>query len=80
MASITISRLVNELVERHGPQGVATEKVQELQAQLETRLEAASDECEKQRVLFDLEYVKGYLETPATLLADLKKHKPRRKR
>lgn len=80
MSSLIIAKLVDTLVEKHGPRGRATLEIERLQSELEAQIAQTSNEEEKRRLSADVEFVKGYLETPATLMADLIGKKARARR
>ena len=67
----TIYQLVDTLVSAHGARGHAVDKLEELKLTLQTSYERCQEPGERLRLRCDLEYVSGYLETPAALLADL---------
>lgn len=68
----TIRELVDRIVDTHGKRGEAVFRLNQLHDTLEDELEATTDEQEKTRLEHDLEFLEGYQETPAALLADLK--------
>lgn len=68
---LTIAKLIDALVEKYGPHGRATEEVERLQSELTIRLEETANPDEKKQLSADIEYIIGYLETPACTLADL---------
>lgn len=65
---VTIRELVDRIVD--GKRG-AIKSLDELHDTLESELEAATDARERQRIKDDLQYLEGYQETPAAVLADL---------
>ncbi len=68
---LTIAKLIDALVEKNGPRGRATAEVERLQSELTARLEVTTSEDEKKQLSADIEFIIGYLETPACTLADL---------
>jgi hypothetical protein len=69
--NLTIGELVNRIVDKEGARGKATETLAQLHERLESELEATNDPDKRKRLENDLEYLTGYEETPAALLADL---------
>lgn len=77
---VTIKELVNKIVDTHGKRGEAVFRLNQLHDKLEDEMEAATDPQEKKRISDDLEFLEGYQETPAALLADLQARPVHRKR
>ena len=69
--AVTISILVERIVNTEGKKGQAVAKLGELHAKLKGELDEAIDQAEQKRLEHDLQYLEGYQQTPAALIADM---------
>lgn len=78
--NVTIRELVDRIVDREGPRGLAVAKLAELHTKLTQELEGATEATAQARLKADLAYLEGYQEAPAAQLADLKARPLHRRR
>lgn len=76
---VTVRELVQRIVRTEGPKGQAVAGLNKLHKKLTRAMEIATDPDERRRINYDIQYLEGWQETPAALLADMQ-HRPHRRR